>query len=48
MLEVDTGYGMTMNDIVNVISAGGSGVGIGEWRPERDGIYGRYHVELIK
>lgn len=47
-LEIDTGYGMTMNDIVNVINAGGSGVGIGEWRPEKDGIYGRYHVELVK
>lgn len=47
-LEVDTGYGMTMNDIINVLNAGGSGVGVGEWRPERDGIFGRYHVELAK
>lgn len=48
ILEVDTGYGMTMNDIINVLNAGGSGVGIGEWRPEKDGYFGRYHVELIK
>lgn len=47
-LEVDTAYGMTLNDIVNVLNAGGSGVGVGEWRPERDGIHGRYHVEIIK
>lgn len=47
-LEVDTGYGIPMNDIVNVINAGGSGCGVGEWRPEKDGIFGRYHVELVK
>lgn len=47
-LTIDKGYGMTLDDIVNVINAGGSGVGIGEWRPEKDGIFGRYHVEIQK
>lgn len=47
-LTVDKGYGLSMDDVVNVINAGGSGVGIGEWRPERDGIFGRYHVEITK
>lgn len=47
-LTIDKGYGLTLDDIVNVINAGGSGVGIGEWRPEKDGIFGRYHVELKK
>lgn len=47
-LAINTGYGMSMNDILNVINAGGDGVGIGEWRPERDGIFGRYHVEITK
>lgn len=46
ILSVNTEYGLSMNDIVNVINAGGSGVGVGEWRPEKDGIFGRYHVEL--
>ena len=30
--------------IVNMINAGGYTVGIGEWRPEKDGTYGMYHV----
>lgn len=47
-LTIDEGYGLSLDDIVNVIQAGGSGVGIGEWRPEKDGIFGRYHVELKK
>lgn len=47
-LTIDKGYGLSLDDIVNVIQAGGSGVGIGEWRPEKDGIFGRYHVELKK
>lgn len=48
MLEIDTGYGLKISDIINVLNAGGSGVGIGEWRPEKDGIFGRYQVELLK
>lgn len=47
-LIVNTGFGMTFDDIINVINAGGAGVGVGEWRPEKDGIYGRYHVEIVK
>lgn len=47
-LTINTGFGMTFDDIINVINAGGAGVGVGEWRPEKDGIYGRYHVEIIK
>lgn len=34
-------------DIVNVINAGGFVCGVGEWRPERDGQYGMYHVEAV-
>jgi hypothetical protein len=47
-LSINTGFGMTFNDIINVINAGGAGVGVGEWRPERDGIFGTYHVEIVK
>ena len=45
-LTINTGFGMTFDDLINVINAGGAGVGVGEWRPEKDGIYGRYHVEI--
>ena len=47
-LTLDTGFGLKMDDIINVINAGGSSCGVGEWRIERDGIFGRYHVEILK
>jgi len=31
--------------ILNIINAGGTVCGIGEWRPEKDGQYGMFHVE---
>lgn len=37
----------TLDQIVNIINAGGYVCGIGEWRPERDGQYGMFHVEKI-
>jgi hypothetical protein len=30
--------------ICNLFNLAGFGVGVGEWRPERDGSYGRFHV----
>ena len=33
-------------DIINIINAGGYICGVGEWRPERDGQYGMYHVAV--
>ena len=30
--------------VVNLFQTAGFAVGIGDWRPERDGIYGRFHV----
>lgn len=30
--------------VVQLFEAGGFGVGIGDWRPERDGVNGRFHV----
>lgn len=44
-LEYNADGEMTLEQIINVINAGGYSVGIGEWRPERDGDFGRYHVE---
>lgn len=34
----------TIEQIINIINAGGYACGVGEWRPERDGQYGMFHV----
>lgn len=36
----------TIDQLVNCVNVGGFACGIGEWRPERDGQFGMYHVEL--
>lgn len=41
---IDTGT-FTMDSIINAINLGGYMNGIGEWRMERDGDFGHYHVE---
>jgi len=35
----------TLDQIINLINAGGTVCGVGEWRPERDGQYGMFHVD---
>lgn len=35
---------VSFDQIVNMLNAAGYGVGIGEWRPERDGMFGRFQV----
>lgn len=37
----------TKKDIVNFLNAGGFCCGLGEWRPERDGKFGMFHVEAV-
>lgn len=37
----------SLQQIVNAINLGGFMCGIGEWRPERDGQYGMFHVEYV-
>ena len=37
----------TLEQIINIINAGGYVCGVGEWRPERDGQYGMFHVEAV-
>lgn len=37
----------SLENILNIIHAGGFLCGIGEWRPEKDGQYGMFHVEAI-
>lgn len=46
VLEYNASGEMTLEQIVNVIQAGGYVCGLGEWRPEKDGSNGRYHIEV--
>lgn len=36
---------LTRNSVLSLIDAGGLGVGVGEWRPERDGYFGTYQID---
>lgn len=36
---------ISAEQIVAMLDAGGFGTGIGEWRPEKDGQFGRFHVD---
>jgi len=35
---------ISTGQIINLFNLAGFGVGVGEWRPEKDGSYGRFHV----
>ena len=35
---------ISLAQLCNLFNLGGFAVGIGEWRPEKGGTYGRYHV----
>lgn len=35
---------LSIAQIINLFNLAGFGVGVGEWRPERDGQFGRFHV----
>lgn len=35
---------LSAEQVLSLFEAGGFGVGVGEWRPERDGVAGRFHV----
>jgi len=35
---------VSFDHLVNMLNAAGYGVGVGEWRPERDGMFGRFEV----
>lgn len=39
---------LTRESVLSLIDAGGMGVGVGEWRPERDGDFGTYRVDPDK
>ncbi|MEE8240128.1 MAG: hypothetical protein V3R16_02570 [Nitrospirales bacterium] len=36
---------LQLEDIVNLAERAGFGIGIGEWRPEKDGLFGRFCVD---
>lgn len=46
IMEYNANGNMTIEQLINCIDAGGYVAGIGEWRPEKDGMYGRYHIEV--
>lgn len=35
---------LSVDQIVNLFNTAGFAIGVGEWRPQRDGSYGRFHV----
>lgn len=37
---------VSLDQIVNIFNLAGFGVGVGEWRPERDGQFGMFHVAV--
>lgn len=39
---------LTRSSVLSLIDAGGMGVGVGEWRPEKDGDFGTYRVHPAK
>ena len=43
--EVD-GQLLTADDVINLVNRAGFGVGIGEWRPEKSGEFGRFEVDM--
>lgn len=45
ILEYNASGEHTLEQIINVLNAGGYVCGLGEWRPEKDGNYGRFHIE---
>lgn len=39
---------LTRTSVLSLIDAGGLAVGVGEWRPERDGTFGTYRIDPDK
>lgn len=45
-VKYNTNGKYSLDAIINIINAGGLFCGIGEWRPEKDGQFGMYHVDV--
>ncbi|HEU0072497.1 MAG TPA: hypothetical protein VFS30_00660 [Dehalococcoidia bacterium] len=39
---------VSRDSVLSLIDAGGLGVGVGEWRPEKSGVYGTYQIDTAK
>ncbi|MEV0616079.1 hypothetical protein AB0I81_22390 [Nonomuraea sp. NPDC050404] len=39
---------LTRGSVLSLIDAGGMGVGVGEWRPERDGDFGTFKIDSTR
>jgi hypothetical protein len=39
---------ISMKSVLSLINAGGMGIGVGEWRPERKGENGKYQIDMDK
>lgn len=39
---------ITQGSVLSLVDAGGMGVGVGEWRPEKDGNFGTYRVDTTR
>jgi len=39
---------LTRGSVLSLVDAGGMGVGVGEWRPERDGEFGTYKIDATR
>jgi hypothetical protein len=39
---------LTRDSVLSLIDAGGMGVGVGEWRPEKRGDFGTYQIDLTR
>ena len=50
-IDLDVQYneqcGISWENMLNAVNAAGFMVGLGEWRPEKDGDFGRFHVASI-
>lgn len=50
-IDLDVKYneamGISWENLLNAINAAGFVCGLGEWRPERDGDFGMFHVESV-
>lgn len=47
ILKYDANGQYSLDKLVNMINAGGTVCGIGEWRPERDGQNGMFHIQSV-
>jgi hypothetical protein len=45
-LQIDTDF-ITAEQVLELFGLGGRMIGVGDWRPEKKGAYGRYKAEIV-